>query len=318
MKKNILWLLSLAPLIAAAQLKTNTLTETENILQYYVSALAHDSMQGRATGSQGMLKAAHFIANEMKSAGLKPISQLGDYFELFEIKGRDTVITGVNVMGAVQGKSLKDELVIFCAHYDHIGTSAETSSNDTIYNGANDNASGVAAILQLAKKINELKPERTILFIAFSGEEMGLIGSSEFVQNLKSPTSIKAVFNFDMVGRGNSAFITGSYYGNLRSMLNKELKLFNADKYGAGFFRKDPSNRRNSYFERSDNYPFAQLGIPAYTIMSTEDTDKHYHQLSDHTETLDFKRMAETVEAIFIAGSPIINGKLTPQRIRVY
>lgn len=144
-------------------------------LQFYVSALAHDSMQGRATGSDGMLKAAHFIAEQMKRIGLQIVKTNDGFFQRYGKLSHWDEHEAINVIGAIPGTSKPDELVIFSAHYDHIGKIK--SKKDSVFNGANDNASGTALLLQLASYYAQTKPERTILFIAFSGEELGLKGS---------------------------------------------------------------------------------------------------------------------------------------------
>lgn len=287
-------------------------TSTQNLLRHYVTALAHDSMQGRKTGSSGMYKAAEFIANEMKAAGLKPVAGNIEFFQFFKADQ----LSAINVMGVIEGQELKDEIVIICAHYDHLGLT-ENKKNDSVFNGANDNASGTAAILFLSSQLKRMQPKRTILFIAFSGEEMGLLGST-YLASMVEPEKIKAVINFEMLGipGGKRAYMTGTAYGNFYRVVNNELAKTDLKKYSKHFFLSEPQESK-MLFSRSDNYPFALKGIPAHTIYVTDDTNRHYHQLSDESQTLNYKFMAEVVEAAFIAIQPVVNGSVQLKRIVV-
>lgn len=290
----------------------------QNQLRSYVYALADDSMQGRSTGSAGMYKAAYYIANEMESIGLKPLKEFDQYFQQFDLKIQDTSVTSLNIIGAIPGDSLKHELVIFCAHYDHIGKTNNRNGEDSVYNGANDNASGVAGVLTLASQLINSKPRRTILFIFFSGEESGLLGSSYFASQLLHPDKVISVINFDMIGRGSHPFFTGSNFGNLFKFLNTQLKKENPEFYKKPFFSSEPYQRfPQTYFYRSDNFPFANKKIPAHTIMVTKDDDIHYHQLSDEANTLDYEMMAMLITAVKISVLPIIEGTFTPKRIKL-
>lgn len=313
MKQSILLLFSFSCFYSAAQSHTSDDTAVSNLLKHYVSALAHDSMQGRATGTSGMIKAADFIANEMQAIGLKHVAGNKDFFQIFPVVINGQNKFGMNVMGVLPGDSLKDEIVIISAHYDHIGIEGG-KSKDSVYNGANDDASGVAAVLFLAAELKKIKLQRTVVFIAFSGEELGLLGSEYLVSTLDAK-KITAVFNFEMLGRGKTAFLTGSRYGDVLEILNTQLYAINQGLYGKHFFKNEPSLNKD-FFYRSDNYPFAKKGIPAHTIMVTGDYDQHYHQLSDETETLDYKLMAKIVTASAIAIEPVVSGKQTPKRIK--
>jgi Zn-dependent M28 family amino/carboxypeptidase len=292
-------------------------------LQAIVEYLAADSLKGRFSGSEGCTKAAQFIAKEFQQAGLKPV------------KGNDGFFMPVtsswgNVVGAIQGKSKADEIIIFSAHYDHIGTikanpapgwsgNAYTKKEDSIYNGANDDASGVSAVISLAKYfVRQNNNERTILFVAFAGEELGLLGSNYFSSFLK-PEFIKAVVNIEMIGRKNGydnwPYMTGADLSNLQNQMNR--RLFNKDPkiYKRSFIDRDRFENENLFY-RSDNYPFAALGVPAHTIMATAPTDPYYHSLSDEPATLDFQFMSRIVTAIAIACEGLVTGEDTPSRIK--
>lgn len=304
----------------------------EDSIKRIVSFLSHDSLKGRLTGSPQNLVVANFIASQFKQAGVLPISGMQDYFSEFIFFANGTKeIKGINVIGAIPGMSKKEELIIFCAHYDHIGTiNLRTSEQkllpntkeiiDTIYNGANDNATGTAAMLLLSRYFYALKNnERTILFIAFSGEEFGLTGSRAF-NSLINSSSIKAVVNIEMIGRGiknkkDNPYITGIEYSDLGYLLNKKIKNKVLDSSGRKiFFKKDPYVNEN-LFSRSDNYPFALSGIPAHTIMATSPKDPFYHSVKDEVETIDFKNMSLILTAIALSCNGLIDGSDTPQRI---
>ncbi|MDX2046240.1 MAG: M20/M25/M40 family metallo-hydrolase [Chitinophagaceae bacterium] len=296
-------------------------------LKELVSCLAHDSMKGRFTGSPEILKARDFIARQFADAGLKSVAGNDGYFMPFNVTVSKKRVTAFNVMGALPGKGKKRELVIFSAHYDHVGTlntnpfpqlKSDMAADDSIYNGANDNASGIAALITLAKYYSSLNNnERTVLFVAFSAEELGMQGS-KYLARLIDPGTIKAVINIEMIGRSNIGgkrpMVTGHSLSDLRQILNKQLHERDKLRLGKYFFGSDYYVKQN-LFMRSDNLPFAQLGVCAHSIMSTTDTDQFYHSRDDEIETFDFKRMYETVYAIAIACEGITKGGITPKRI---
>lgn len=287
-------------------------------LRALVEVLASDSMKGRFTGTKGCAKAARFIADEFEKGGVLPVSGNKKYF-------MPVAQIGANVVGALQGTTKPQQLVIFSAHYDHIGTVYDEHKmvvngggrkGDKVYNGANDNASGVAAVISLAKYFASTRDnERTILFVAFTGEEFGLLGSKDFSTRFK-PDSIVAVINIEMIGRedrkASHAYITGADYSNLINLLNEQLHKSDATTYSDHFFQPDESG----LFDRSDNYPFALRGIPAHSVMGAGDNDRYYHSLGDEVSTLNFKFMSDIVRAIALSCRGLINGDDTPKRIK--
>jgi hypothetical protein len=285
-----------------------------------VETLASDSFKGRLSGSKGCLDAANFIAAKFKTAGLKPV-QGGDGY--FWPVGK----IGFNVIGAIPGKSKAEEIIIFSAHYDHIGTiktnptrfgkESKAQNGDSVFNGANDDASGVSAIISLANYFAKQKNnERTILFVAFTGEELGLLGSKSFAAILK-PELVKAAINIEMIGRrrGNleEPFITGGNFSNLMEMMNRRLRAADGSAYKKPYFIKDYYNSEN-LFERSDNYSLADYGIPAHSIMLTSPADKYYHSLDDEASTLDYNVMSRIIQAIAIGSSGLVSGDDSPTR----
>ncbi len=217
-----------------------------------------------------------------------------------------------NVVGVIEGKR-KDEFVLFSAHHDHIGIRTPVEG-DSIANGANDNASGVTAVIELAKYFTSLgTPERTLLFVTFTAEEMGGYGSTYFSKQL-NPDEIVAMFNIEMIGKPavsgpNTAWITGYERSNFGELLSKSAE-------GTIYeFYPDPYPQQNLFY-RSDNATLARLGVPAHTISTTPiDVDKDYHEVSDHFETINIPHLTNTIKAIAKAGHGIVSGRDTPTRV---
>ncbi len=218
-----------------------------------------------------------------------------------------------NVVGILPGRSLPDEAIIFSAHYDHvdIGTNGETGG---IFNGANDDASGTTAVIELARYFALRKDnERTIIFCLFAGEELGLLGSRAFINYVK-PESIKAVINIEMIGITNIAgkdamMLTGSGYSSLHRILKNNLKDEKVKILEQG---ADP----HLLFTRSDNFTFANKGIPAHTIMSSNDDEPCYHKPCDDVKRIDIGNMTRFIRAIATSATTLISGKDTPTRIK--
>ncbi len=225
-------------------------------------------------------------------------------------KGDKQTLT--NVVGVIPGKR-SNEIVLFSAHYDHLGVK-NNAEGDSIYNGANDDASGVTAVIELARYFKSKgKPERTLVFTAFTAEEVGGYGSKYFSKQM-NPDEIMAMFNIEMIGKEskeglNSAWMTGWDKSNLGNILQENL-----GKVNFKFFA-DPYPKQQLFY-RSDNATLARLGVPAHSISTTQiDIDKDYHQLSDEVETLDITNITNTIKAIAIGSQGIINGVQTPTRV---
>ena len=227
-----------------------------------------------------------------------------------------------NVVGILPGKKggagqagKKEELVIFSGHYDHLGT-GKPINGDSIYNGANDDAAGTTGVIMLAKYFKELKNnERSIVFAAFTAEEIGGFGSQYFSRQFDAD-KVVAMFNIEMIGTEskwgkNSAYITGYEKTNMGEILAKDLQ-------GTSFtFYPDPYPTQQLFY-RSDNATLARLGVPAHTISTSKmDIEPHYHKLTDHIETLDMENMAQVIKAIALSSKSIIAGKETPTRVKV-
>jgi len=284
--------------------------------------LSSDDMRGRKLFTRDIDRATDFIANEFKKIGLENLqpetghasNDTSNYRQKFTIgSGHSPQLT--NVVGVLPGKTRKEEYVIFSAHYDHLGV-GKPINGDSIYNGANDDASGVTAVIMLAKYFKALgNNERTIVFAAFTGEEMGGLGSQYFSKQFDA-NKVIAMFNIEMIGTEskwgkNSAYITGYEKTDMGRILQKNLE-------GTGFtFYADPYPAE-SLFYRSDNATLALLGVPAHTISTSKmDSEPNYHKVSDQIETLDLDNMTMIVRSIALSSKTIVSGIDSPTRVKV-
>ena len=303
MKKISLGLLVLFGLTAQAQsgIQKSEVTRIE-------TELSSDAMEGRALFTPGIEKASVFIEGEFKRIGLTYYKELQSYRQDFLIKDKKAN----NVIGIIPGKSKPNEYVIFSGHYDHLGM--KESGDDKVFNGANDDASGITAVITLAeffKKKND--NARTLIFVAFTGEETGGYGSA-FFSNSINADEVVAMFNIEMIGTDskwgkNSAYITGFERSDFGTILQKNL-------VGSGFnFYQDPYPQEQLFY-RSDNARLAALGVPAHTISTSKmDVEPNYHKLSDEISTLDMDNMTEIIKSIAISSQTIISGKDTSSRV---
>ena len=233
----------------------------------------------------------------------------------FAVTGRNTISEQKlnNVVGYLPGKKLKEEFVVFSGHYDHIGA-LKPVNGDSIANGADDDASGTTAVIALAKHFRKQKNNaRSLLFVAFTAEEIGGYGSRYFSKQL-APEKVVAMFNIEMIGKVsqfglNAGFITGFERSDLGKIVQQNLQ-------GTNFqFHPDPYIKENLFY-RSDNATLARLGVPAHSLSTDKiDTDAFYHSVDDEFETLYIGNMTQTIRAIAKAAVSIIAGKDTPTRI---
>lgn len=289
----------------------------ESQVRAVMSVLADDSLEGRMTGSRGSAKAATFIAEQMSAVGLVPGGDSG-YFQRVPIaltrrsngQQRLTLLPdfasldtfpadhrhpGVNVVGIIRGADpvLAKEVVLIDAHYDHLGI-GKPVNGDSIYNGADDDASGTTAVIEIARSIAVgPRPKRTILFVATTGEEVGLLGTRWFIEH--PPFSLKSIvanLEIEMIGRPDSlaggpgrAWLTGYERSTMGSMFT-----------AAGLPIVADARPTQHFFERSDNIAYAQMGIPAHTL-STFNLHADYHRPSDELSRVDFDHMTRVIQA---------------------
>ncbi|NNJ89275.1 MAG: M28 family peptidase [Eudoraea sp.] len=289
--KQSIWLIFLALFISCKQEPTKTYT-----LQDDVAFLASDSLMGRETGTENELMAADYLVKRLKGIGLTPAGNAGTYYQTFTFKPKkdphqevqytkasDSTITGTNVIGFIDNKAAKT--VILGAHYDHLGLGGEGSlyrGEAAIHNGADDNASGVAVLLQLAKGLQESDLKgNNYLIMAFSGEEIGLLGSNYFAKN---PTidleDVNYMINMDMVGR------------------LRESKVLSVSGTGTALIWPQVLNANNQGFELvlkesgvgpSDHTSFYLQDIPVLHFFTGQHED--YHKPSDDADKLNYEGM---------------------------
>ena len=294
----------------------NSQTINEISVKKHLYTLANDSMQGRKAGSPGIEKAAKYIEQQFSEIGLKPFENSSFRQSFKHINSRSEKkeeLDLFNIIGLLEGTSLKEEFVIISAHYDHLGQ-IEGGKGDLVFNGANDNATGVAAMIMLAEYFKKAKiNKRSILFVAFTAEEMGLIGSNYFGKTI-SAESIIAGVNIEMIGKESpfgpkTAWLTGFKRSTFGEIIQKNLSSSEYRLY------PDPYKDFRLFF-RSDNASLARLGVPAHTFSTSPmDKDLDYHQLSDEVETLDVKIITETIKAISVGIKSIVSGDDTPSRV---
>lgn len=218
-----------------------------------------------------------------------------------------------NIVGILPGKTHPEEIVLYSAHYDHLGINPN-NKDDKIFNGADDDASGTTAIMNLAEHFaKQNNNARTLMFAAFTAEEIGGFGSRYFSEQLDAD-HITAMINIEMIGKPSKigagmVWMTGMDRSNLGELLNHALATSPLEIY------KDPYPKQGLFY-RSDNATLARLGVPAHSFSSTQlDKDKHYHQVSDDLANLDLPSMYNVINAMAIATQGLVDGSITPSRI---
>ena len=292
MIKYFYLLLLFASGTVAAQLLNKTDEKTIARLKKTVLYLANDKLEGRRTGTAGEKLAYQYISKQFKKAGLLPKAESGGYIQSFEVNDKEKR-TGHNVVGFIDNKATAT--IVLGAHYDHLGygedkNSLYTGEQKMIHNGADDNASGTAALIELGKwlKKSTLK-NYNFLLIAFSGEELGLFGSKYFTEHAGIPVnSINYMINMDMVGRLNDSshnisiggYGTSPLWGQLIKTENAYLKI-KLDSSGTG---------------PSDHTSFYRKDIPILFFFTGTHSD--YHKPTDDADKINFNGMAQIVSYI--------------------
>lgn len=310
---KLFYTLLFASLLVACNTKTAT-NHSVNYLENYtadVTYLAHDSLEGREVGTQGEIIAATYIAKRMEEIGLTPKGDNDSYFQIFRRKMKahphDTIgeggeIEGRNVLGFIDNKS--EQTIIIGAHYDHLGYGEEGSlfnagsnlpAERQVHNGADDNASGVAAMLGLANKFKGVDLKSNVLFIAFTGEEKGLWGSNYFVKNSTlTKSEMNFMINMDMVGRLDSNNRLAIYGIGTSPVFKPILDSCNT----WGFQSKFDS----SGVGPSDHTSFYLADVPVLHFFTGQHKD--YHKPTDDTEFVNFEgivKVADYIESIVLS-----------------
>ena len=297
-----------------------------------LGALAADSMAGRATGTSGSAMAARLIATELEAAGLQPAGSDGFFQEIPAVRvtlasGRTRIVredladtfpeatresvSDRNIVAIVRGVDPRvgDEAIVVGAHFDHVGV-REPVDGDSIYNGADDDASGVVAVLEAARAMaNGAPPKRTVVFVLFTGEEVGGLGSGWYLDHPAVPLeNTVAQLQVEMIGRpdslaGGSGMLWATGYE--RSTVGESLAAEGISVV------PDPYPSQNFFF-RSDNVAFAYRGIPAHTLSSFNLHDD-YHRPSDEVDAVDFGHMTAAVETVIMAVRALADAEESPR-----
>jgi len=279
------------PPLAAAQ---DPRLITADLIGRHVGALAADSMRGRATPSPELEKAAAYVAVEFQRAGLEPSGDSGGFLWRYPIGRGSTVprLQAPNVVGVLPGRdsALRGEYVAVVAHMDHLGVGRRVKG-DSIYNGADDNASGTAGVMALAAAFaaQPERPRRSVLFLVVSGEERGLWGSRAFVAHPSVPLdSIVGLVNLDMIGRNrpDSVYLNGWGKTTVSDLVRRLAAAHPELGLAVG---PDVEDRPQTPAD-SDHYPFQHVGIPYVFFYTGEHAD--YHEPSDEPARLDADKAA--------------------------
>lgn len=302
----------------------------------HLTFLASDLLEGRGTPSRGLDLAAEYIAAQFRALGLEPAGDDG-YFQTADwnvIKPKPRTKAGApaavaavvapltpvkvrNVIGVLRGSDpvLRDTYVLVTAHYDHVGIQ-KTSSGEQIHNGANDDASGTVSVIELAKAFAGMKerPKRSIVFMTFFGEEMGLVGSRYYGAHPIFPIAkTVAGINIEQVGRTDdtegeqvaSVGVTGFDFSEVGAIIQRA-----GEQSGIKAW-KHPVNS-DKYFGASDNQALADQGIPAHTI-SVAYGFPDYHKPTDTSDKVDYENMAKVNRAVALAIAMIANNSQAPK-----
>ena len=264
-----------------------------------VEWLAAPEREGRGAGSRGLDAAATYIAERFARLGLSPLvpGARGDdrYFQPFSMTGENgQALSAKNVIGVLPGANLalKGQSLVISAHYDHLGfgwPDARAGAKGQLHPGADDNASGVAVMLELARLMADAKPERSVIFAAFAGEEEGLLGSRHYVRTAQAPSAPFPIaghiadLNLDTVGRLADGKVTIFGTGSAREMPFIFM--------GAGAVTGIPTQPVAQEINASDHTAFVEAGVPAVQLFASTAND--YHRPSDTADKIDYAGMAK-------------------------
>lgn len=310
MKKIIilLWISATVFSCKGKKQEGESITITTEEVAGIVGYLASDELKGRNTGTDGIDKAAAYIEKQLKSYDVKPY--FDTFLDEFRLKARaEDSITGYNVVGYLEGndEKLKEEFIVIGAHYDHIGF-GKAVENDSIANGANDNATGTSAVMTIAKYFATKKNnKRSLIFALFSAEEMGLRGSAHLANRLKSQNiDLYTMINFEMLGvpfkeRDYEVFLTGFDKSNFAAKFN--------EYQGTNIIGFSEVSKQYSLFRRSDNYAFfKEFNVPSHTISSCDLTNfDHYHKVGDESGAMNFQFLSDVINGMIPGIENMIN-----------
>ncbi|WP_394346285.1 M28 family metallopeptidase [Myroides indicus] len=295
----------------------------EDSLAKNLNILASAEFEGRRTGELGQKRAANFIAEYYKRLGISHPRGTADYFQeipaSFMRNASMKLKDSENVWAYIEGTEKPDEILIISAHYDHLGILL-----DQIYFGADDNASGTVALMEIARIFKQIynqgiKPKRSVLFLHVSGEEFGLFGSKYYVENpIFSLKNTIANLNIDMIGRRSKEytkpddyiFLVGSK--KLSDDLHYLSEKANIESVNLSLdYKFDHENDPQQIYYRSDHYNFAKNNIPV--IFYYNGTHEDYHLPTDTPDKIDFPLMKKRVQLIFETAWKLVNETERPK-----
>lgn len=305
---------------------------TKELLYQHLKVLADDGFEGRETTKKGQFEAGYYIAHELQTLGIDPIipvtADYNSYFQWFNVfvNGKRQKLNlentadsanyhqalTMNVMGLIKGTEQPEEYVVLSAHYDHIGI----SSNGEINNGADDDGSGTAALLSIAKAFSEAKkdghgPKKSILFLFVAGEEKGLLGSKYFTDYAPAIPLQKIMcdINIDMIGRKDTNHISDEYIyvigaDKISSKLDAISKEVNKNtiNYELDYTYNNETDP-NRFYYRSDHYNFAKNRIPVIFFFTGVHED--YHKPGDDIDKILFLKYSNITKFIFHLSSTL-------------
>ena len=296
---SILLIFHISLLCNAQQLEQTKLVQesyffnSDSLLQH-IKILSSDAFEGRRTGTLGAEKAKEHIIKKLKTfENIQPLTEA--YQQPFSFTTREKEYKGVNILGVIKGTQNPEEYIVISAHYDHEGI-----KNNQIYNGADDDASGVAALFAFAEYFEKHPPQHSVILAAFDGEELGLAGSRHYVENSIMPLkSIKLNINMDMISRNdnNELYAVGTAYNDALKQLITNHKPTNGIKLLMGH---DGRDGLQDWTNSSDHAPFHKNNIP-FLYFGVED-HKDYHQPTDTFENIHpefYKKAVHTIISIF-------------------
>lgn len=267
--------------------KSSLFNETE--LLEHLKILSSDLYEGRRTGTKGAERARKYIINEFYKLGVLKINKTDQQPFVFKHLGKE--YAGTNITGLIEGETLPNKYIVISAHYDHEGI-----KSGEIYNGADDNASGLSALFAFAQYFKKYPPNHSIILAAFDGEELGLQGSKYFLKN--PPVNIKSIklnVNLDMISRSdkNELFVVGTSYNKSLKYIISHFKQTNTVKIIAGH---DGYDGLENWTYSSDHANFYKKNIP-FLYFGVED-HKDYHEPTDDFENIQPKFYVEAVHSI--------------------
>jgi Zn-dependent M28 family amino/carboxypeptidase len=289
-------------------------TITAEDMRRHVAYLASDALRGRDTPSPGLDSAAAYLAREFARMGLEGGAGQGSFIQRYPLRGRGGSGIAPNVVAIYRGSdpTLRNEYVVLSAHMDHVGVGRPVRG-DSIYNGADDDASGTSALLEVAEAFASMpqRPARSILFLGVSGEEKGLLGSEYFSDHPTVPIgSIVANINIDMIGRNerDSVVVIGKNYSSLGDVVQRVTA---ENQALLGLTAGDDKWPDEGFFGRSDHFNFARKEIPAIFFFAGPHED--YHRPSDEVERLDTDKAARVARMVFLITHIVATDPQRPQ-----